>query len=294
MLDGGISKSSAVNETASLPKKVNECVIAVQHRTPPAKLFDAFWTEGEMALLFGPTGVGKSVLAVEIADAIARGRRIDGFEMTAKRQRVLYVDLRLTEDQFASKYTTRAENGEAASYKFSENMYIDCPYNISSPEKLIERLRVTIPKLGIRTIVIDDLAALRTNGGGVRQMMIALRELGRLKREMGLSILVVLGSREPGWGRDISESDLQRSRVLCEAADSVFAIGRQSRHPSDVYLVQTRLRSGPTRWTAANAPGCRVKRFASGLLGFIFDPPRCRNVIPPDRNSHRHPARNRP
>lgn len=37
-------------------------------------LFDTFWRSGELALLFGEPGVGKSVLAVQVADSLARGR----------------------------------------------------------------------------------------------------------------------------------------------------------------------------------------------------------------------------
>src|SRR5688500_14829504 len=43
-------------------------------KTPPAELFGPLWREGELAVLTGPAGSGNSTLAVQIADAIARGR----------------------------------------------------------------------------------------------------------------------------------------------------------------------------------------------------------------------------
>jgi hypothetical protein len=49
-------------------------------KPPVTPLFDAFWLKGELAFLFGSTGVGKSILAVQIADAIAKGAKIQGFD----------------------------------------------------------------------------------------------------------------------------------------------------------------------------------------------------------------------
>jgi len=60
-------------------------------------LFGEFWLEGELAILFADTGKGKSLLAVQIAESIARGRPIGPLEMTGRPQTVgdwLRVDLR--------------------------------------------------------------------------------------------------------------------------------------------------------------------------------------------------------
>ena len=45
--------------------------------TPPRPLFGEFWREGELALLFGAAGTGKSLLAVQLAESLARGLRPD-------------------------------------------------------------------------------------------------------------------------------------------------------------------------------------------------------------------------
>ena len=68
-------------------------------------LFGEFWREGELAMLFGAAGAGKSVLAMQIADSIARGRGIEAFKMEVKRQKVLYVDLVFSDTQFQMRYS---------------------------------------------------------------------------------------------------------------------------------------------------------------------------------------------
>src|SRR5687767_10426713 len=81
-------------------RKANECVAEGKRAKPQAPLFDEFWREGELAMLFGASGAGKSLLAVQIADALARGTPLDGFVMPRSRRKVLYVDLDLSDAQF--------------------------------------------------------------------------------------------------------------------------------------------------------------------------------------------------
>src|SRR4051794_7112769 len=102
MADGKVT----TNIAAAGLRKANECIMAAKRLGAPDKLFDGFWHEGELALLIGPQGTGKSILMVQVVEAIARGRGIDGFEMTDRRHKVLYVDLRLSERQFGRRYST--------------------------------------------------------------------------------------------------------------------------------------------------------------------------------------------
>ena len=68
-------------------------------RRPPRLLFDEFWREGELAVLFGDCGVGKSVLATQIGDAITSGTCVGPLRITAEMQEVRYIDLKLTRAQ---------------------------------------------------------------------------------------------------------------------------------------------------------------------------------------------------
>src|SRR5215213_8791540 len=93
-----------VNEKDLSVLKANECIAATKRARPAARLFDEFWREGELAMLFGASGAGKSILAVQIADALARGTAMWGFVMPKGRRKVLYVDLGLSDAQFQARY----------------------------------------------------------------------------------------------------------------------------------------------------------------------------------------------
>ena len=246
------------------PRKANDCISDPASYRPPERLFDEFWREGELSLLFGASGTGKTVLAVQIAEALARGRAIEGMEMPEKRRRVLYVDLVHTGEQFHARRL--GENGRI--YKFSENLQRNSP---DDPEKLIEWLREAVSREGFKVVIIDDLAALRSTFDGTRETLKLMRDLRSLKNELGISILVISPSREPRSGERVGESCLMRSRVLCEVADSVFAIGRHERQPEWLYLMQIRSRGAAISWKRDNAPYARIKRQEDGLLAMHFD-----------------------
>ena len=122
MPDGMSMNKGPAAEPARRPRKANECIMDAKRFPTPAMLFDEFWREGELALLFGASGTGKSVLAVQVAEAIARGRGLDGFTMTARRQKVLYAELKLSDKQFEMRYSALGKT-----YRFSENLSRDRP-----------------------------------------------------------------------------------------------------------------------------------------------------------------------
>src|SRR5258708_4366104 len=65
-------------------------------REPRAKmLFGELWHQGELCMLFADSNIGKSVLAVQIGESIARGRSIAPFPSQAPPARVLYIDFEL-------------------------------------------------------------------------------------------------------------------------------------------------------------------------------------------------------
>ncbi|HSU26569.1 MAG TPA: AAA family ATPase, partial [Pyrinomonadaceae bacterium] len=153
------------------PQKANECLANIAARTAaePEMLFDEFWREGELAMMFGASGTGKSILAVQIGEALARGRALDGFRMPrTRRQKVLYVDLDTSAKRFRTRYSTPSVDGalEPRLYRFAENFYRDTPPSIG---KLIEWLREMVRERGFRVVIIDSLAAVRTATDGAKE-----------------------------------------------------------------------------------------------------------------------------
>src|SRR5437868_2189082 len=90
-------------------------------------LFDRFWFEEELCILFADTKAGKSILAMQIGDSISRGEPIAGFEIGAAPATVLYFDFELTDKQFRARYYQHGY-GE---YKFNPR-FLRAVFNSSS------------------------------------------------------------------------------------------------------------------------------------------------------------------
>jgi KaiC/GvpD/RAD55 family RecA-like ATPase len=246
-----------VNENVEA-KKANEFLPRRKKAAEPERLFDEFWRQGELALLFGAAGTGKSVIAVQAADAIARGTPLSGFVMPKRRRKVLYVDLCLTDAQFAARY---------GRYKFSENLFRGKP----KPDvDLFRWVKGAVAAMGFKAVIIDDLSAVKRTYDGIRENLVLMRRLKRLCENTGISVLVIADGAEPreNWA---TEADLGRSVILCRWADSVFSIGRMPREDGWFRLVQLRARTPKIFWRPGHAPVGSIKLLANGLVGFEFD-----------------------
>jgi hypothetical protein len=250
------------HENVPGPRRADDFLVHPKRFRRSEPLFDDFWREGELALFFGPASGGKSVLALQLGDALARGGGLLGFGNPRGRRRVLYVDLLHTEEQFQMRCV-----GGSVRHRFPMNLFRDRPPSLS---QLFEWLRANVLAHKIQVVIIDDLSAVRNTNDGVRETLGLMRKLRELRDELGISILAITDSAEP-TRRTIGERELGRSRMLCSVADSVFAIGRGLDRPEDFYLIQTGSRSSAVEWTEEYAPTATLGRTDSGLLAFEFD-----------------------
>lgn len=235
---------------------------------PHVYLFDEFWREGELALLFGESG--KTTLAVQIAEAISRGKPLSGEKMTAAAQTVLYLDLQMTADQFRARYIAEStdETGvlSQSEHSFSDNFKrVEMPEGVfvngpESARELGESLEWLVKTTGSRVMIIDSITSFRGSGGGTTGELMILRELNRLKRKYGLSILVVL-NREVRPGKNgLTVRDLGPSAILANFVDSVFALGHSGSRGPYRYIKQLRSCGGELTYDADHTPTFRMAR----------------------------------
>lgn len=216
---------------------------------PPRRICGNFWFEGELCLLFAKQNRGKSVFAVQIADAITKGKTCGGLANEMPAQPVLYFDYELTKKQFANRYVD--ERDRSIQYKFAKSFlrptitYPKVRSAKDAAELILEGLRETLKDYpNIRIIIIDNITRIGgdlTEGKAAFDIMCYLDEL---KKE-GYSILV-LGHAKKGGDTDkfgISAEDSIGSSMIQNFIDSSFAIGKNSENKATRYLKQTKVRA---------------------------------------------------
>lgn len=247
MIHGDLARASQVR--SGMPESIGVMSIKTANRTileasllpTPRALWDSFWYEGELSCLFADSNVGKSILAVQIADRIART------------DNVLYLDFELSDKQFQLRYTN--EHGNL--YTFPERLYrvsLDC--NSLLEENFEEAIIGSIEQMALQTaskiFIVDNLTYLccaMEKGDAAGRLMI---QLNNLKKRYELSILVLAHTPKRSLDCPITSNDLAGSKRLYNFFDSVFAIGKSAQDGGLRYVKQLKVRYGTYSYDADN------------------------------------------
>lgn len=226
-----IERERIKNDPGLSPFETSSGQAAVARRPnakPPAKLFGGLWHEGEVALLAGPAASGKSILAVQIADQIARpsakrrrnsepwdGRSArfygdDPFKTAVPHQKVLYVDFAQTAAQFAERYT--APNPVAGKlplrHRFPNNFI---RAGLGALEEIPQRFRndphryfhywlmELIEETRARVLILDNLSYLARPLTGHQSAAATAKNLKWWAQRYQISILATVNTRPASY-----------------------------------------------------------------------------------------------
>jgi len=245
-------------------------------REPKAKmLLGECWHQGELCILFADTNAGKSVLAVQIGENIARAQNTGPFACDAEPEKVLYVDFELTTTQFYQRYNHPEQGGHNFSNNFFRakfNPATDTPQNFKSfDDFLLAGLEYKIGQVKATVLIIDNITCLR---GGTESAAVALRlmnNLKSLKTDYKLSILVLAHTpKRRNAAQPLSANDLHGSKLLINFADSAIAIGKSATDKHLCYLKQIKQRNTRQCYGEDNIVLCRMVQ-PGNFLHFSFE-----------------------
>lgn len=235
----------------------------------PKMLFGKFWYQGELCILFADSNLGKSILAVQIANAISTGIANEPFECEADMQPVLYCDFELTEKQFEARYSIDYEDH----YDFNDNFYraelnpdSDLPPGFKDfDEYLSASLERSIVQSRARIVVIDNLTYLGNENEKAKNALPLMKHLKALKTRYGLSILALAHTPKRDMSLPITRNDLGGSKMLMNFCDSAFAIGESEIGKNMRYLKQIKQRNTNQVYGSGNVCICEVNKPANFL-----------------------------
>ena len=224
-------------------KSTNEWIGIAAKQPNPVRIFGPLLHEQELAVLFADQKSGKSALAVQIADACAAGRTIQGFSNEAKAGPVLYMDFELSPKQFEQRYN----DPYTGLKQFSENFYRAEIDRENLPEEFSEAIiqRIEAEAKHYKLIIIDNLTYLLTDQEKSSKSGQFIQRLSALKKDTGTAILLIAHTPKRSASEPITANDLAGSHMITALADSIFALGKNVRDPEFRYVKQINSRSEP-------------------------------------------------
>ena len=240
--------------------RVNDVLLGASVQQDTVSLWgEGLIYENEVTCLFSDTNTGKSVLAVQIGDAISR---------TGKP--VVYVDFELSDVQFYKRY--RNDSGET--YAFADTFYrCTVPqYNAFDEASAIADIRNLCILLGAKVVIIDNLTWLDTNSELGDAAALLMQELIGLKRQCGLTVIVISHTPKRPMNSPITQNDLSGSKRIVNFLDAALAIGKCVSNPKLRYIKQIKTRSTNFKYDSDNVLVCQLTRGEKdNFLSFDID-----------------------
>ena len=242
-------------------RSANQCLVDAQTMPIPQQLYGSLVYEGEITILVADTNVGKSIFAVQISNEIAR------------EQRVLYIDLELSDKQFERRYSEDFANH----FCFEENLmrvdftqHFSIPDNVTYDDYFIASLVELIKRTEASVVVIDNMTKLiSTDTDSAGKAKPLMDRLCALKMDFGLTLILLEHTRKCDASRPITLNDIQGSKMKVNFADAVFAIGRSVKDPNLRYIKQLKVRSCELEYGYENVAVCEIRK-DSNFIKFEF------------------------
>lgn len=254
-------------------KEANQWVEEAKNRPIPNMLFSEFWYENELCILFADTNIGKSILAVQIADSLSKGRPITGFKNECTPMKILYLDFELSDKQFENRCSENYCNHYSFNRNFLRaemNQEVEIPKQFKGVEDYLSSiLEGIIINNGFQAVIVDNLTFLKTDNEKAKDALQLMKLLNKIKKKTAVSILVLAHTPKRDEAKPITQNDVSGSKMLMNFCDSSFAIGRSSLNPTLRFVKQIKQRNTEHVYHSENVALCQLNK-ASNFLCFEF------------------------
>lgn len=222
-------------------------------KLPPVKqFFGSLLTDsGRLAIIFGDTGAGKTLLATLIANNIAKGKGTLELPNDVGITKAFYLDLEMDDRQFGDRYRYNRD-GINDEIDFSDNLELGTLNfeGLDEGKKVSEQLILSIEeaiKTGkYRLVFIDNLTLIATDQEKSENAKELIIRLKRLAKRLDTKIILIAHTPKITDTRPILIDDLAGSKNFSNLVDEVFAVGKSHKDFGLRYIKQlkTRIREG--------------------------------------------------
>ena len=231
-------------------ERMNQCIDEAHLLPPLVPLYPDIVLEGDLSIIFGQSGVGKTIFAMQIARYIAESGK-----------RLLYVDCEMTPRQLGNRYETpnfpptflRAE--------------MDREHPAEDVLKGIEEVAVANH---VEVVFIDNITALGQSLDRSADAGALMASLNTLKKKYNWTLVVLNHVPKMFSGNvPLSLSAMQGSAKINQLIDDAIGIAQSSIDSNLVYVKQCKWRNGELTMGADHVTVYERCKDEDGNLGFI-------------------------
>ena len=231
-------------------ERMNQCIDDAHQLPPLVSLYPDIVLEGDLSIIFGQSGIGKTIFAMQIARYIAESGK-----------RLLYVDCEMTPRQLGNRYKTpnfppiflRAE--------------MDREHPAEDVLKGIEEVAVANH---VEVVFIDNITALGQSLDRSADAGALMASLNALKKQYNWTLVVLnhVPKMYSGY-QPLSLSAMQGSAKINQLIDDAIGIAQSSIDSNLVYVKQCKWRNGELTMGADHVAVYERCKDEDGNLGFI-------------------------
>lgn len=241
-------------------KSANLTLTEASMTANPKQLYGEFWFENEIGCLFADSNVGKSILAMQIAEDIAKTG-----------ETVLYFDFELSEKQFQLRFTDEQGNLHhfpSTLYRVQPDMNLIASLDMPFEDALMANIEQAAMATQAKVLIIDNISILCMQMEKGEDAAVLVQRLRTLKNKHGFSILIIAHTPKRNMSMPITQNDLAGSKKLFNFIDSCFAIGLSAQGGNMRYVKQVKVRNCEMRFGGDNVMVCHVEKIGT-MVQFI-------------------------
>lgn len=231
-----LQEQQAVDAGGFHVSSMNDCVRRGKSLPTVVVLYPNIVLESDLCIIFGQSGIGKTIFAMQVArDIAARGKR------------VLYADFEMTLRQLALRY----ESPNFPPTFFRAEMDMEAPAG-----DVLKGIEAAAVANLAEVVFIDNITALSQSLDKSSDAGSLMASLNALKRKYNWTLVVLNHVPKMFSGSvPLSLSAIQGSAKLNQLIDDAVGLGQSSRDKSLVYVKQCKWRNGEVVLDAKNGDG---------------------------------------
>jgi len=232
---------------------------------PKRQLYKELWHENEVCLLFSSQGMGKTILAMQIAERLSHT------------DKVCYLDFELSLQQVYGRYT----DDEKKEYEFNSNFFRpdlrveEIMSEEEAEERIFKHIKLMAEEKGCKIFIIDNITYLTSKLENGTVMVKLMKKLALMKKKYGLSMLILGHVRKKPRKEPLEADHLAGSKKIMNFVDSAFAIGCSIDDNKLLYIKQIKVRECECMYGADNVILCRAEKEDNFLqlieLGYSYE-----------------------